>query len=79
MALEQYRAKRNFSVTPEPPPKVAKKVKGGDIPSPSCGGGLGRGVAPPYGRDARGPLFAALARPPIPAFPHKGGRRTPSI
>src|SRR5260370_42439975 len=29
--------------------------------------------------EARGPLFAGSARPPIPAFPHKGGRRTPSI
>ena len=29
MALEQYRAKRNFSATPEPKPKVAPKTKRG--------------------------------------------------
>ena len=30
MALEQYRAKRNFSATPEPRPKVAPKARRGD-------------------------------------------------
>ncbi len=30
MALEQYRAKRNFSATPEPKPKVAPKARRGD-------------------------------------------------
>src|SRR5580658_10301328 len=30
MALEQYRAKRNFSATPEPKPKVAPKAQRGE-------------------------------------------------
>ena len=30
MALEQYRAKRNFSATPEPKPKIAPKARRGD-------------------------------------------------
>src|SRR5271165_5019033 len=47
-----------------------QESKGRDIPSSSCW--LGRGVAPPYRREARGPLFAGSARPPIPAFPHRG-------
>jgi bifunctional non-homologous end joining protein LigD len=30
MALEQYRAKRNFAATPEPKPKVAPKAQRGE-------------------------------------------------
>ena len=53
------------------------KIEGRRYSLTPCGGGLGRGVAPSHLREARSPLFAGLARPPIPAFPHKGGRRTP--
>ena len=38
----------------------------------SCGGGLGRGVAPRYRRQGRGPIFPGSARPPFPSLPPQG-------
>ena len=54
------------------------KVEGRRHSLPLFWGGLGRGVAPPYGRDARGPLFARIGATPHPCLPPQGGKENAS-
>jgi len=39
MALELYRSKRDFKITPEPPPKVSKRKAKNLTPEKQYGGG----------------------------------------
>ncbi len=55
---------------------IYRLMSGRSRPLPILWGGLGREVAPPYRRDARGPSFAGLARPPSLPSPTIARRKT---